>query len=235
MLRDNALVKLKKKFEKAKKERDELKLKLENFQTSSKNLSKLLESKITNKTGLRYDNQVFNSTLFDCNELNRYESDVSVPTSPVHHRYKLGEGYHAVSPPYTGTFMPPKPNLIFHDTSTVSETIPTVFNVEPSTTKPTKVMSQSNRPNAPIIEDWVSDFKDEHEVKDCDYYKKKMVQKPVWNHAMRVNHQNSARMTHPHSKKHVVPTTVGNPRQALKDKGVIDSSFSHDWEHILSF
>nr|GFB47091.1 hypothetical protein [Tanacetum cinerariifolium] len=35
-----------------------------------------------------------------------------------------------------------------------------------------------------------------------------MVQKHVWNHAMRVNHQISTRMTHPHSKKHVVPTTV---------------------------
>nr|GEX23646.1 xylulose kinase-1 [Tanacetum cinerariifolium] len=44
--------------------------------------------------------------------------------------------------------------------------------------------------------------------KDCDYYKKKMVQKPVWNHAMRVNHQNYARMTNPHSNKHVVLTAV---------------------------
>nr|GEV78279.1 ribonuclease H-like domain-containing protein [Tanacetum cinerariifolium] len=35
-----------------------------------------------------------------------------------------------------------------------------------------------------------------------------MVQKPVWNHAMMVNHHKSAMMTHPHSKKHVVPTTV---------------------------
>nr|GEY72412.1 hypothetical protein [Tanacetum cinerariifolium] len=43
-LRDNALVKLRKKFEKAEQERDDLKLTLEKFQTSSKNLSKLLES-----------------------------------------------------------------------------------------------------------------------------------------------------------------------------------------------
>nr|GFA53944.1 hypothetical protein [Tanacetum cinerariifolium] len=47
-----------------------------------------------------------------------------------------------------------------------------------------------------------------HSIKDCDYYEKRMVQKHVWNHAMRVNHQNSDRMTHLHSKKHVVPTTV---------------------------
>nr|GFC34831.1 hypothetical protein [Tanacetum cinerariifolium] len=81
------------------------------------------------------------------------ESDVSMPTSPVHDRYQSGEGYHAVPPPYIGTFMPPKLDLVFHDASTVSETIFTVINVEPNTTKPTKKMSQSNRPSAPIIED----------------------------------------------------------------------------------
>ncbi|GJW49868.1 hypothetical protein Tco_0091219 [Tanacetum coccineum] len=42
-LRDNALTELRKKFEKAKKERDHLKLTLEKFGNSSKNLSKLLE------------------------------------------------------------------------------------------------------------------------------------------------------------------------------------------------
>nr|GEX65875.1 ribonuclease H-like domain-containing protein [Tanacetum cinerariifolium] len=112
-------------------ERDELKLKLEKFQTSSKNLSKLLGSQITNKTGLGYDNQVFNSTVFDCDELISSESDVSMPTSPVHDRYKSGEGYHAVPPPFPGTFMPPKPDLVFHNASTASETVPTVLNVEP--------------------------------------------------------------------------------------------------------
>nr|GFA37177.1 putative ribonuclease H-like domain-containing protein [Tanacetum cinerariifolium] len=92
---------------------------------------------------------------------------VSVPTSPVHDRYKSGEGYHVVPPPYTGTFMPPKPNLVFHYASTVSETVPTIFNVEPSTTKPFKDLSQSNRPSAPFIEDWVSDSKDESKDTEC--------------------------------------------------------------------
>nr|GEX51745.1 reverse transcriptase domain-containing protein [Tanacetum cinerariifolium] len=245
-LRDNALVELKKKFEKAKQERDELKLTLEKFHTSSKNLSKLLESQITDKTDLGYDNQVFNSTVFDYDELNSSESDDSVSTSPVHDRYKIGKGYHAVPPSYIGTFMPPKPNLVFYDAPTASETVPNVFNVKPSTTKPTKEMSQSNRPSAPIIEDWVSDTKDESEVehstqaknlrkdtpkskghkhtrtrkacfvckslnhliKDCDYYEKQMVQKPVWNHAM---------------------------RQALKDKGVIDSSCSRHITGNISY
>nr|GEX66303.1 putative ribonuclease H-like domain-containing protein [Tanacetum cinerariifolium] len=82
-----------------------------------------------------YDNQVFHSIVFDCDGMFCSESDVSMPTSPVHDRYKSGEGYHAVPPPYTGTFMPPKPDLVFHDAPTFNETVPTAFNVDPSPTK----------------------------------------------------------------------------------------------------
>nr|GEX03178.1 ribonuclease H-like domain-containing protein [Tanacetum cinerariifolium] len=87
ILRDNALADLRKKFEKAKQKRFELKLKLEKFQTSSKNLSKLLASQIADKTRLGYDNQVFNSTMFACDELISSESDMSMPTSLVHDRH----------------------------------------------------------------------------------------------------------------------------------------------------
>nr|GEW46839.1 retrovirus-related Pol polyprotein from transposon TNT 1-94 [Tanacetum cinerariifolium] len=125
----------------------------DNELTSSKNLSKLLASQNIIKTGLSYDNQVFNSTVFDCDELISSESYVSIPTSPVHDRYKSGEGYHVVPPPYTGTFMPPKPDLVFYDALTAHETVPTVLKVEPSTIKPNKDLSQSNRPSAPLIED----------------------------------------------------------------------------------
>nr|GFA25207.1 hypothetical protein [Tanacetum cinerariifolium] len=90
---------------------------------------------------------------YDNDELISSESDVSMPASPVYDRYKSGEGYHAVPPPYTGTFMPFKPDFVFHDAPTVNETVPTVFNIEPSPTKPNKDLSQSNRPSAPIIED----------------------------------------------------------------------------------
>nr|GEU56146.1 hypothetical protein [Tanacetum cinerariifolium] len=84
MLRDNALVDLRKKFKKAEQEKDELKLKLDKFQTSSNNLSQLLASQTFNKTGLGYDNQVFKSTVFDYDEMFSSKSDVSMPTSPVY-------------------------------------------------------------------------------------------------------------------------------------------------------
>ncbi|GJW91173.1 putative ribonuclease H-like domain-containing protein [Tanacetum coccineum] len=102
MLRDNALIELKKKFEKAEKERDDLKLTLEKFENSSKNLSKLLDSQVSDKfkTGVGYDSQVFDSQVFD---------------SQMNDKYKSGERYHDVPPPYTGNFMPSKPDLVLAD------------------------------------------------------------------------------------------------------------------------
>nr|GEX81746.1 hypothetical protein [Tanacetum cinerariifolium] len=113
----------------------------------------------TFSSSLSFDNEY----LFDCDKLLSFESDLSMPASLVYDRYKSGEGYHAVPPPYTRTFMPLKPNLVFHDTPTVNETVPTVFNIEPTPTKPNKDLSQSNRPSAPLIKDWVSNSEDESE------------------------------------------------------------------------
>nr|GEZ13749.1 hypothetical protein [Tanacetum cinerariifolium] len=167
-----------------------------------------------------------------------------------------------------------EPDLVFSDAPTAHETVLSVLNVEPSTTKPNKDLSQSNRPSAPIIEDWVSDSEDEsegehmptqkapsfvqtskhvktpkssvkqfehsipaenlrtdipksrghrhiwnklacfvrksltHLIKDCGYYEKRIVQKPIRNHVIRGTHQHYARMIHPHPHQHVVPTAV---------------------------
>nr|GEX70811.1 ribonuclease H-like domain-containing protein [Tanacetum cinerariifolium] len=143
MLRDNAMSELRKKFKKDEKERNDLKLTLDKFQTSSKNLSKLLESQVSNKTGLVFDSQVFNCQVSECEELHNQESDNRVTC----------EGYHAIPPPYTRTFMPPKPNLVFTDDPTASESVANMFNVESSTHKPRKDMSKTYRPDAPIVED----------------------------------------------------------------------------------
>nr|GEV58819.1 putative reverse transcriptase domain-containing protein [Tanacetum cinerariifolium] len=80
-------------------------------------------------------------------------SDDSLPSSLIYDRYHSGDGYHVVPPPYTGTFMPPKPDLVFHDAPTINETDHTAFNVDLSPTKPDKDLSHTHRPSAPIIED----------------------------------------------------------------------------------
>nr|GEW73157.1 hypothetical protein [Tanacetum cinerariifolium] len=162
-LRDNALVVLRQKFKKAEQERDDLKLKLEKFQTSSKNLSQLLASQTTDTTGLGYNALVFTSSMFDCDEMFTSEIDESLPASSKYDRYHSGDGYHTVPSPFRGTFMPPKPDLVFHDAPNVNETVYTAFNVELSPTKPDKELSL--RPSIPIIEDWVSDSEDDFEAK----------------------------------------------------------------------
>nr|GEV38094.1 ribonuclease H-like domain-containing protein [Tanacetum cinerariifolium] len=166
-LRDNALVSLRQNLKKVKQERNDLKLKLEKFPTSSKNLSDLLASQTNAKTG---------------------------------------NGYHVVPPPYTGTFMPPKPDL-------------------------------TNRPSAPIIEDWVSDSEDESETNAPQNVlsfvqstkqvksprpsikhvktsipaatpKPKMAQPIARNHAHMGNHKQYAQMTFLNPQRHVVPAAV---------------------------
>nr|GEW13805.1 hypothetical protein [Tanacetum cinerariifolium] len=119
-------------------------------------------SQTNDKTGLGYNTQDFTSSMFGYDEMFSFETDKSLPASPKYDRYQSRKGYHAVPPPYTGTFMPPKPNLVFHDAPNVNETIHTAFNVELSPNKPNKDLS--HRPSAPIIEDWVSDSKDDYEA-----------------------------------------------------------------------
>nr|GEW27586.1 hypothetical protein [Tanacetum cinerariifolium] len=103
-----------------------------------------------------------NETVFDKDiKLHKLESDESLPYSPIYDRNQSGDGYHAVPPPYTGSFMPPKPDLVFHDAPNVNETVHTAFNVELSPTKPDKDFSHTHRPLAPIIKDWVSNSEDD--------------------------------------------------------------------------
>nr|GFA78714.1 hypothetical protein [Tanacetum cinerariifolium] len=91
-------------------------------------------------------------------------SDDSLPPSPIYDRYQSCNRYHVLPPPYTGTFMPPKADLVFNNTPNDVETEHHAFNVKISPTKPDQDLSHTNRPSAPIIEYWVSDSEDESET-----------------------------------------------------------------------
>nr|GEZ26958.1 putative ribonuclease H-like domain-containing protein [Tanacetum cinerariifolium] len=220
-LRDNALVILRQKFEKAEHERDDLKLKLEKFQTSLKNLSQLLASQTNDKTRLGYNTQVFNSSMFDCDEMLSYETDESFPASPMYDRYHSGDGYHVVPPPYAGTFMPPKPELVFHDAPNVNETVHTAFNVF----------------------DLEDDYKDELPqnvpsfVQPTEQVKTlRPSVKSVETSILAANHKP------PFQSLNVMETVgierhalCGNSHHALKDKGVIDSGCSRHMRGNMSY
>nr|GFB28117.1 ribonuclease H-like domain-containing protein [Tanacetum cinerariifolium] len=82
----------------------------------------------------------------------------SWPPSNLYDRFLPSGGYHDVPPPVTGTFMPHKPDLVFH-TPLSDENEHLVFNVQLSPAQPEQDLS--SRPSAPIIEDWVSDSEED--------------------------------------------------------------------------
>nr|GFC29921.1 hypothetical protein [Tanacetum cinerariifolium] len=113
-------------------ERDDLNMKLEKFQTSSKRLTDLLASQTLDKAGLGYNSKVFTRAMFDCDNYYSSESDNdSWPPSNVYDRFVPSGGYHVVPPPVSGTFMPPKPDLVFH-TPPSDENEQLAFNDVPS-------------------------------------------------------------------------------------------------------
>nr|GEW57845.1 hypothetical protein [Tanacetum cinerariifolium] len=157
-VRDTALATLRQKLDTTKKERDDLNMKLEKFQTSSKRLTDLLASQTSEKAGLGYNSQVFTKAMFDCDNYYSSESDCdSWPPNNLYDRFIPSGGYHDVPPPLSGTFMLPKPDLVFHTPSDETEHL--AFNVQPSPPKTNQDLS--SRPSAPIIEDWISDTEEE--------------------------------------------------------------------------
>ncbi|GKC34855.1 ribonuclease H-like domain-containing protein [Tanacetum coccineum] len=76
--------------------------------------------------------------------------------SEVNDKYKTDEGYHAVPPPYTRNFMPPKPDLVLADEDEY---------VFIATSEVKTSVSKHKSVSEPLIEDWISDSEDENETK----------------------------------------------------------------------
>nr|GFA89000.1 hypothetical protein [Tanacetum cinerariifolium] len=103
---------------------------------------------------LEEKHQVFNAAG---EELSATKHKLMLLDTATERRMQLSSRYHVVPPPITGTFMPPKPDLVFHIAPIDVETNHSAFIVQLSSSKPAQDLSHTNRPSAPIIEDWVSD------------------------------------------------------------------------------
>ncbi|GKF47278.1 hypothetical protein Tco_0137080, partial [Tanacetum coccineum] len=133
-LREVAITELRRKLELAQKQKDEIQLTVENFENSSKSLSKLIDYQIVDKC-------------------------------------KTGLGYNVVLPPYTGNFMPPKPDLSFYGLEEfVNEPIVSEPTVKKPVVETSEAKTSANKPKVvrknfgpPLIEDWISDSEDEAE------------------------------------------------------------------------
>nr|GFB89241.1 hypothetical protein [Tanacetum cinerariifolium] len=81
--------------------------------------------------------------MFDCETYYSSESDCETwPPSNLYDRFQLSGGYHAVPPPYIGTFMPPKSDLVFNTAHIPVEIDHLAFNVQLSLTKPEQDLFQ---------------------------------------------------------------------------------------------
>ncbi|GKD89443.1 retrovirus-related pol polyprotein from transposon TNT 1-94 [Tanacetum coccineum] len=196
----NVLTYHKKLLAEAVKEKEELSTKLENFQSSSKGLSKLLNSQMStrDKSGLGYRNQIHEGVLSYEKEVlesvfDSWTSDVE--NSLVNDRFAKVEGMHAIPPLMTGIYMPSKFNFGIDELnftygpkqSKTSES--DAKTIEPKVVSQPKVWS-----DAPIIEEYESDSDDEYMIKPSKEQEKpsfafvntiKHVKTPSFSHLIR--------------------------------------------------
>nr|GEV18577.1 hypothetical protein [Tanacetum cinerariifolium] len=174
--------------------------------------------------------------MFGCDKMFTSETDDSLPASPTYDRCQSGDEHHAVPPPYTGTFMPLKHDLVFHNAPNISDSeddseaeLPQnapSFVQPPEQVKPPRpfikivknsILATNSKTDIPKPKIDRNSINRKacflcksltNLIKDCDNYKKKMAQSHARNHAQRGNHQQYASMTLPNPQRHVVATAV---------------------------
>nr|GEY97226.1 hypothetical protein [Tanacetum cinerariifolium] len=143
--------------------------------------------------------------------------------SQVNDKSKTGVGYHAVPPPYTGNFMPPKANLILADVDeyVVSESVTSVPAV--ATNKAKNSESKPKFVSEPLIEDWISDSEDENKTESKPFNR------------LTANKDNKKVNTLRGNITTAGPRAVGNPQLKLQEKRVIDSGCSRHMTGNISY
>ncbi|GKB88644.1 ribonuclease H-like domain-containing protein [Tanacetum coccineum] len=213
-VRDNSITELKNQLSEALREKNDLKLKLEKFETSSMKLTTLINSQLSvnNKSGVGFHSQMNKNELHDChkNKSKVFESasdssvnEIKEENNQVNDRFKKVEGYHKVPPPYTRNYMPSRPDLSFAGLddsvykTNVSKTISSVPRIESTASKSSKdslEQPKDVRPSAPIFEEWESDSDDDrkfvieqHTYRQAENHRKSQsprVDKRNWNGMM---------------------------------------------------
>nr|GEW40034.1 hypothetical protein [Tanacetum cinerariifolium] len=191
-----------------------------------------------------------------------YQTEIDCETWPpsnLYNRLQPSGEDHAVPPLYTGTFMPPKPDLVF-DTAPIPP-IKTTFQAATPIPSSHKSNSSGKRRNRKAC--FVCKIVD-HLIKDCDFHAKKMAKPTQRNYAHMGYHKQHALLPHSKPLKHNIPTAMltqsksasnaavrpvsaalpnismtrprhGNPQLALQDKGVIDSGCSRHMTGNMSY
>ncbi|GJS69922.1 putative ribonuclease H-like domain-containing protein [Tanacetum coccineum] len=214
------------------REKDDLKLKLEKFETSSKNLTDLLNSQISvnNKTGVGFDSQMTKNELHDIHKNNsevfESASDSSVNEIEEENKSKKEKDVRPSAPIIEEWESDSDDDYVIRPSFEKNKPSYAKINFVKSNknTRKSVIEQHTNRQaeNLRKIQTCFVCGSLNHLIKDCNFYENKMVGKsmlnnmgrvtgqrevrPVWNNAQRVNHQN--KLTHPHPKRNFVPTVV---------------------------
>nr|GFA86241.1 ribonuclease H-like domain-containing protein [Tanacetum cinerariifolium] len=132
-------------------------------------------------------------------------------------------GYHAVPPPMTGTFMPPKPDLVFH-TPPSDENEHLSFN---------DWVSDSEEEDIPQVPKDVPSLAQSPELVKTPRYSG-LISPPPMIHLHKVSAATPSK-SKPILSAAARTISAGNLQQALKDKGVIDSGCSRHMIGNISY
>ncbi|GJX85815.1 putative ribonuclease H-like domain-containing protein [Tanacetum coccineum] len=220
------------------KEKEELKTKLENFQSTSKGLSKLTNSQMStrDKSGLGYGNQIHEGVLSYEKEVLESVFDIrssDVEDSHVNDRFTKVEGMHAVPPPMTRIYMPSKFDFGIDESNV--ETPDSVS--KPAVNEPTTV-SKSKVCSIPKADkrDW-NDLMSKKLGLGYGFTKRHALYVAALAILLEImismrkewlNRQNPSSQAAETSTARKVNTTrpIDDPQKALKNKGIIDSRCS---------
>nr|GEW24188.1 hypothetical protein [Tanacetum cinerariifolium] len=231
-------------LDEALKEKEDLKAKLKKFETSLKNLTKLLSSQISAKvkTSLGYDSQFHEKEVFDIRKeevtktvFDNRSSDEE--NSLANDRFKKCERYHAVPPPLTGKYMPPKPDLSFArlDESIykfkISKTVTSLAKHDkdaPETSTASVKKPKEDRSSSLLIQYWETDSDNDSVFRHEPIPAKIDFVKAVFTRSSRipVSAAKPKAAASTSATKPVNTVGPGHPQQALKNKEIVDSDCS---------
>ncbi|GJX13781.1 putative ribonuclease H-like domain-containing protein [Tanacetum coccineum] len=151
------------------KEKEDLKANVEKWHNSSKNLGKLLNTQMSanDKFGLGYGDYRYDGILSYENEVLQsvfMNKKDDLENQPLHDRFVIAEGMHAVPLHMTGNYMSSGPDIeIDYSQFTYDCSVETHESLPKPTVNEPKVISQPKVwSDAPIIEEYESDSEDEH-------------------------------------------------------------------------
>nr|GEY98619.1 hypothetical protein [Tanacetum cinerariifolium] len=170
--------------------------------------------------------------MFDCDDYLSSESDESWPPSSLYDRFQSSDGYHVVPPPYTRTFMPPKPDLVFNNAPNGVESNHFSLTVSDSEDESVTKTPQN-----------VSSFVQSTKQVKCHRPSVQHVKtsipaatpKPASLKPTILTQSKPVPITVIRPVSVVVPKLKGNPQHVLKDKGVIDSGCSRHMTGNMSY